>query len=310
MDKLINKLKSQQGMYSIVFVSVISFVFLVISLNLSKNVNSYIQFETTGKEEFLRGRVVREVKEHLYDFKICENSFDKLFKETTKVKYDSRNIIFHLDKDEYSQRGFKEKGLPKARKMTLLSCNDVDFKNGVDSDCKGKKPFSIQDENLDYNFSGTLKIDFQEFSNPDELYPYYVPIYLKTQKDPTVSQPSKFETCSTFEPYLSNFYCPPMKFEFSCCRYVYHMDLKPQLVKPKTTSKDGQFPANNNIIYTQERKPVEKDIKRIIPTTKDPKPTKKNNTAIKDCEGRNKIAVLSAVCTFNRGWKVFTECIK
>ena len=310
MKKLINQLKSQRGMYSIVFVAVISLIFLIVSLNLSKNVQSYIQFDTVNKETLLRGRVVREIQEHLYNPSACKITFNNgSSMASDRLKDETGKTIFDLSKDRYEDRGFKEKGLPKAKKITILNCDPSRFKPGkASSVCK--TPVFIKDQKSYYHSVSALQIDFlknflvneKRINDPDNFWTAYIPIYLKTQKAPS-SKSSQFEACSTFTPLLSNFYCSPMKFEFSCCRYIYNMELFPQKVKPKIHA--SIFPAGAQI-YKQSRSPG--DYSRIIPTADDPVGTK--SSADSECYSSARKALMSGVCTFAQGWKVYTKCVK
>ena len=310
MNKFIKTLKSQQGMYAIVLVSVISFVFLVVSLNLSKSITAYTHFETAGKERLLRWRALREIQELLYNTSACNSSFNNGSSMETQTVYNKNgDPVFNLSKDSYEDRGFKEVGLPKARKLTILPCKTESFEEGKDSKAC-LPPSSIKDQSNHYHSAVTLKVDFQKYFLKDEknpnsrenFYPLYIPIYLKTQQSPA-SKPTAFKTCSTFTPLLSNFYCSPMKFEFTCCRYVYNMELLPNKTNPKIY-KDV-FPAGPQI-YKQTKYPGGQV--RIIPTAEDPRGTK--GSAIQECRSSAKKAFMLAVCTFSEGWKIQTKCLK
>ena len=309
MTPLKSKLRSQQGLYSVVLVSVISLVFLIVSLNLSKNVQSYTQFETVNKETLLRERAIREIQEHLYDLLACKASFNNGASiESHELKDKNGKVVFALSKDKYQDRGFKEKGLPKARKMTILNCDSSKLKSGSAPSCK--TPAFIQDKDSFYHSASTLQIDFEKnflvdeknLNNPDNFYPVYIPIYLKTKKKPS-SALTHFKKCSTFTPILRNFYCPSMVFELSCCRYIYKMELQPKKVNPKISG--DIFPAGSKV-YSQIKKP--KQHSKIIPTADDPKGTKKS--ADEECQSSAKKAFMSAVCGFSQGWNVHTRCIK
>ena len=310
MKKLKSKIQSQQGLYSIVFVSVLSLVFLIISLNLSKGIQEYTHFETVNKETLLRGRAVQYIQERLYEPSACTKSFNGgASMETQQIKDKTGKVIFDLSKDKYKNRGFKGKDLPKAKKVTILNCDISSLKSGkAPSVCN--TPNFIQDSSSDYHSMSSGKIDFLKnflidegnLNNPDNFYPFYIPIYLKTKRSPS-SKPNQFETCSTFTPLLRNFYCPPMVFEFSCCRYVYNMELSPKKVTPKPSG--DIFPVGKEL-YKQKKLP--NDYLRIIPTADDPSGTK--SSADLECYSSANKAEMSAVCTFSQGWKVYTKCVK
>ena len=295
-------------MYSVIFVSVISFVFLVVSLNFSKNIQSYTHFETVNKETLLRGRAVKYIQEHLYNPSACKKTFNKGSSIQAEVLKDKAgDIIFDLSKDKYKDRGFKEKGLPKAKKITILNCDPSNLKDGkAPSTCA--TPSFVKGQSSNYHSMSVLKIDFlksflkdeKDLSNPDNFYPMYIPIYLESKSSPS-SKLTQFKTCSTFTPLLRNFYCPSMVFEFSCCRYIYNMELSPKKMK----AKGAIFPAGQQI-YKQTKSLAE--YSKIIPTADDPSGTKKS--ADEECRSSVNKAVMSAVCTFSQGWKVHTNCVK
>ena len=311
MSSLKRQLKSEQGMYAIILVSVISFVFLIVSLNLSKYILGYTHFEILGKEKMLRQRAIREIQEHLFDPSACKNSFNGGSSISSQIVKDKsgKKIIFDLSKDSYKERGFKEAGLPKAKRMTILACDLESLKQGQEPPLACKTPLSVPDQSSFHHSSSVLKIDFQKYtlsdekdmSNPDNFYPVYIPIYLKTRYKVS-SKLSQFEVCSTFTPLLEDFYCSPMNFEFSCCRYVYEMELEPDKVSPKA-SKGEPFPAGEKV-YTQTKSPGRHF--RTIPTEEDPT----GKLVHEDCKSSAKHAIMSAVCDFKEGWKIYTKCKK
>ena len=336
MNTLAYYVKSQKGMYSVIFVSVISFVFLVVSLNFSKNIQSYTHFEIVNKETLLRGRAVKYIQEHLYNPSACNKTFDGgSLLNAELIKDKAGAIVFDLSKDTYKDRGFKEKGLPKVKKITILNCNPSQLKNGKAPPTSCLAPSFVKGQSSTYHSMSVLKIDVlknflkdeKNLNHLDNFYPVYIPIYLETTSKPS-SKLTGFKTCSTFTPILRNFYCPDVLFEFSCCRYIYNMELSAKKMIPKKaiclakqdsskiipTVKEGSktksaencfFPAGVKI-PPQKKSPA--DYSNIIPTAEDPTATK--SSADEDCGSSASSAFMSAVCTFSQGWKVNTKCVK
>ena len=296
-----NFIKCQKGTYSIVMVLVVSAIFMIISLNLNKKIQDDTKFETINKEKILRHRVVTTIKNHLHDTKSCENSFNSGNSMTTSAVKDKNNqIIFDLSQGKYKYREFTEKALPKAKELKILHCNPDNLKNGKEFDpsiCNNIPLNPVESPQGVFHSESTLRIKFEKYffdednpNDPGNFYFYYIPIYVQTTNQTPSLNSSSFETCSTFTPIIKKFSCPSMTFEFSCCRYIYEINLS------KLRAGDPS--------YTNTWEPRERS--DFIPNSEDPQ----GRNLQEDCDGSAVNAFIKADCAFAQGWNIYTECRK
>jgi len=325
MNPIKSLVQSQKGVYSIVFVTSISAVFMILSINLGQNIQNKVRFATENKEKQSRHTVVNQIIKSLYNETACKKTF-KNSPETTVIKNLDGSPAFDLSVNT----GFVETDLPKPKRLRILNCNPDSVKNkgeaiDLSKDCENflspKKPLLNQQI---YHSKLTLEIKFQKYFPEDknDFYYYYSPIAVETGYRPKLRGGlSNILNCSTVESALSKFFCKPMTFEISCCRYIHELTVAPDTVqsfqnKPVkktsclgTAKTDGCFAVSNNDFYTlhglpPSGPPGNPPRYKFVSTPMDPM----GLDIQKDCQGRANIGAVGATCTYQRGWVVFTKC--
>ena len=102
-----------------------------------------------------------------------------------------------------------------------------------------------------------------------------------------------------------------MTFEFSCCRYIYNIELHPNKVySVRELTLKNDFLAKgseSDFIYRQRKGP--RDFSGIIPSNDDPVGTKAS--ADKDCNYLTKRqALMEASCNVETGWRIYMTCTR